>query len=79
MPLNYSRYNYGFGNIPVHVHREKLRKDTSEDIWGGKPTEIFEEIATVIEVEMAGAIRGKDLLPIEREKLRWPKPRSSRA
>ncbi|CAD7082050.1 unnamed protein product [Hermetia illucens] len=61
--------NYRFGNIPVHVHKEKPRKETSEEASGGKLTEVPEEVAEAIEAERTGSTREVDLLPSEEQKL----------
>ncbi|CAD7081749.1 unnamed protein product [Hermetia illucens] len=61
--------NYRFGNIPVHVHKEKPRKETSEEASGGKLTEVPEEVAEAIEAERTGSTREIDLLPSEEQKL----------
>lgn len=39
--------NY-YGNIPTHAHREKVKRDTSEDTSGGKSIEIPDGVAKVM-------------------------------
>lgn len=55
-----------FGNILIHMHRDKPRKATLEDISGGKLTEILEGISEAIEVERVGLSREVDPLLLRR-------------
>lgn len=59
--------NYRFVNVPAHVHSEKPRKDTSEEILDGKSTEIVEGITTAIKAEKARPSGKVDLLPSEKQ------------
>lgn len=54
---------YIFGNILVHVHREKPRNDTSKDTFGEKPPRSPKESVAI------GPNREVDLLPNEEEEV----------
>lgn len=43
--------NQRFSSIPVHVHTEKKRKNTSEETSGEKPTQVPKGIAEAIRAE----------------------------
>lgn len=63
-----TKLNCKLGNISVHIHRKKPRKDTLAKTSDGKPT-VSGEITDAIEAERARPQREIELLSSEEEKL----------